>query len=86
MYGGHWSPQSMYGMMSPYYAGGLGIPYLSGMGGYGMGGMYGINPTMYGMGLGGLGMGGLGIGSMGYPYGMMMSNPYMYSGMYGVPF
>ena len=65
-------------MMSPYYAGGLGIPYMMGMGsewehcksvidneetGYGM-----MNPYMMGMG-------------MSYPYGMMSSNPYMYSGM-----
>jgi hypothetical protein len=64
--------------MSPYYAGGLGIPYMSSMLNYGMGlggmGMYGL-----GMGLG-MGMGGMGMG-MGYPYGMMMQNPYGYSGM-----
>lgn len=73
-------------MMSPYYAGGLGIPYMSSMLGlgYGMGGlggMYGMGGLggMYGMGLGGMGMG-MGMG-MGYPYGMMMGNPYGYSGM-----
>lgn len=32
----------------------------------------------YMMGMGGMGMMGMG---MGYPYGMMASNPYMYSGM-----
>lgn len=65
-------------MMSPYYAGGLGIPYTMGMGygglGMGMGGM-GMMGGMGGMGLGMMG-GGYG---MGYPYGMMMQNPYMYS-------
>ncbi|RXK35692.1 hypothetical protein M231_07065 [Tremella mesenterica] len=58
--------------MSPYsyYAGGLGIPYMTGYGGLG----YGLGMGMYGMGMG-----------MGYPYGMMMGmNPYMYSGMYGL--
>lgn len=73
--------------MSPYYAGGLGIPYMSSMLGYGMGGLgglYGMGGLggMYGMGgLGGMyGMGGM-MGGMGYPYGMMMGNPYGYSGM-----
>lgn len=83
--------------MSPYYAGGLGIPYMSSMmGQYGMGlgglgglgGMYGLG-GMGGMcgGLGGLGMGmglggmGMGMGGMGYPYGIMLQNPYGYSGM-----
>ncbi|WVQ83486.1 hypothetical protein IAT38_005627 [Cryptococcus sp. DSM 104549] len=60
------------GMMSPYYAGGLGIPYMSGMG-YGMYGMGGMGLGM-GMGMGGMGM-------MGYPYGMMGTNPYAYTGM-----
>jgi hypothetical protein len=61
--------------MSPYYAGGLGIPYTTSMLNYPMG------LGMYGMGLGGLGMMGLGGMGMGYPYGMMMQNPYGYSGM-----
>lgn len=78
--------------MSPYYAGGLGIPYTTSMLnypmglGYGMGlgglGMMGLGGM--GMGLGmmgmGMGMGGMGMG-MGYPYGMLMQNPYGYSGM-----
>jgi len=49
----------------------------------GMGGM-GMYPGMMGgMGMGGMGMSGMGMGGMGmgYPYGMMASNPYMYSGM-----
>jgi hypothetical protein len=75
--------------MSPYYAGGLGIPYTTsmlnypmGLGMYGMGlgglGMMGLGGM--GMGLGMMGLGGMGMG-MGYPYGMMMQNPYGYSGM-----
>ena len=74
--------------MSPYYAGGLGIPYTSSMLNYGMGGMGGMG--MYGMGGLGMGMmnmmglGGMGMG-MGYPYGMMMQNPYGYSGMVSFP-
>jgi len=78
--------------MSPYYAGGLGIPYTSsmlnypmgmgmgygmGMGGLGMMGLGGMGLGMMGMGMG---LGGMGMG-MGYPYGMMMQNPYGYSGM-----
>jgi len=71
--------------MSPYYAGGLGIPYTSSMMNYGMGlgGMYGMGMGLGMMGLGGMGLmglGGMGMG-MGYPYGMMMQNPYGYSGM-----
>lgn len=86
MYGGgvsHSSPSSHDEcnpiQMSPYYAGGLGIPYMSSMLPYGMGmsGMYGLGGMGYGMG--GMGMG------MGYPYGMMLSNPYGYSGMAGFP-
>ncbi|WWC59898.1 uncharacterized protein I303_102460 [Kwoniella dejecticola CBS 10117] len=56
-------------MMSPYYAGGLGIPYI--MGGYGGMG-YGLGAGMYGMGMG-----------MGYPYGMIANNPCAYSQHYG---
>ncbi|KAK6907040.1 hypothetical protein I203_101029 [Kwoniella mangroviensis CBS 8507] len=54
-------------MMSPYYAGGLGVPYM--MGGYGGMG-YGLGAGMYGMGMG---MG------MGYPYGMIATDPYAYN-------
>ncbi|OWZ26704.1 hypothetical protein C356_06861 [Cryptococcus neoformans c45] len=72
MWGGYWSPlQTMYGygtMMSPYYAGGLGIPYMMGMGGLG----YGLGASMYGMGMG-----------MPYPYGMTATNLYAYTGMDG---
>jgi hypothetical protein len=73
--------------MSPYYAGGLGIPYTTSMLnypmlGYGMGlgglGMMGLGGMGMGLGMMGLGLGGMG---MGYPYGMMMQNPYGYSGM-----
>jgi len=51
---------------------------------------YPMRLGLYGTGLGGLGMmglGGMGLGmmgmgmGMGYPYGMMMQNPYGYSGM-----
>jgi hypothetical protein len=82
-------------MMSPYYAGGLGIPYMMGMGGMGESiGALGATPHAddlvgYGMGMGMypgmMGMGGMGLGmggmGLGYPYGMMAGNPYMYSGM-----
>lgn len=57
-------------MMAPFYAGGMGIPYMMNMG-YG-----GLSM----MGMGGLGMYGGGYGA-GYPYGSMMQNPYMYTGM-----
>jgi hypothetical protein len=71
--------------MSPYYAGGLGIPYTSSMLNYPIGlGMYGMGLGGLGMmGLGGMGLGmmGMGLGGMGYPYGMLMQNPYGYSGM-----
>lgn len=70
--------------MSPYYAGGLGIPYNTSMLNYGMGlgGLYGMG-GMGMMGLGGMGLGMMGLGGMGmgYPYGMLMQNPYGYSGM-----
>ena len=69
--------------MSPYYAGGLGIPYTTSMLNYPMGLGYGMGLGGLGMmGLGGMGMGmgGMGMG-MGYPYGMLMQNPYGYSGM-----
>jgi hypothetical protein len=50
--------------------------------GYGMGlgglGMMGLGGMGMGLGMMGLGLGGMG---MGYPYGMMMQNPYGYSGM-----
>ncbi|WWD16835.1 hypothetical protein CI109_101267 [Kwoniella shandongensis] len=58
-------------VMNSYYAGGLGVPYMMGMGGMG----YGLGAAMYGMGMG-----------MGYPYGMMANYPYAYSGMYGIGF
>lgn len=75
----------MYKMMSPYYAGGLGIPYMMGMGGLGWSSPplfivsptaeltkvgYGLGASMYGMGMG-----------MPYPYGMTATNPYAYTGM-----
>ena len=71
--------------MSPYYAGGLGIPYTTSMLNYPMGLGYGMGLGGLGMmGLGGMGLGMMGMGmgmGMGYPYGMMMQNPYGYSGM-----
>ncbi|CAD6584272.1 MAG: hypothetical protein TREMPRED_003787 [Tremellales sp. Tagirdzhanova-0007] len=83
MFGNYWSPFSVYGGhgMSPYYAGGLGIPYPMSMTGLG----YGMGGLGMGMGMGmGLGMG-MGMG-MGYPYGMQGGNPYAYTGMYGPGF
>jgi hypothetical protein len=57
------------------------LNYPMGLGMYGMGlgglGMMGLGRMM---GMGGMGLGGMGMG-MGYPYGMMMQNPYGYSGM-----
>ncbi|ADV25186.1 hypothetical protein I305_05845 [Cryptococcus gattii E566] len=61
-------------MPSPYYVGGLGIPYMMGMGGLG----YGLGASMYGMGMG-MGMG-MNTGML-YPYGMAATNPYAYTGM-----
>jgi hypothetical protein len=82
--------------MSPYCAGGLGIPnttsmlnYPMGLGMYGMGlgglGMMGLGGMGLGLGMMGMGLGGMGMG-MGYPYGMMMQNPYGYSGMVSLLF
>ncbi|WVQ92148.1 hypothetical protein IAS59_005956 [Cryptococcus gattii] len=83
MWGGYWPPlQTTYGygtMPSPYYVGGLGIPYMMGMGGLG----YGLGASMYGMGMG-MGMG-MNTGML-YPYGMAATNPYAYTGMYGIGF
>nr|KIR44051.1 hypothetical protein I312_06741 [Cryptococcus bacillisporus CA1280] len=55
-------------MMNPYYAGGLGIPYMMGMSGPG----YSLGASIYGIGMG--------TGTL-YPYGMATTNPYAYTGM-----
>lgn len=60
------------------------LNYPMGLGMYGMGlgglGMMGLGGMGMGLGMMGMGLGGMGMG-MGYPYGMMMQNPYGYSGM-----
>ncbi|XAO26838.1 hypothetical protein I312_105679 [Cryptococcus bacillisporus CA1280] len=63
----------LYKMMNPYYAGGLGIPYMMGMSGPG----YSLGASIYGIGMG--------TGTL-YPYGMATTNPYAYTGMYGIGF
>lgn len=84
----------LYKMPSPYYVGGLGIPYMMGMGGLGLFFPlfcytlaqrynwvkigYGLGASMYGMGMG-MGMG-MNTGMLS-PYGMAATNPYAYTGM-----